>query len=176
MTSTLCPSSAQAACQRSPAFAQQCGDAPPCSVLPLCPDAVGEPLWGMQVSGWREGRVISLETAEQSIVVEPWQRGRAQPGGAARWPHGDMDEDEHPPTEYDEDGVLRTALHSFSDLRIIQDMASRSPISGVGTSSPAAQASVNAEELGCTREQRSGRKLSEIQDPGEACYAYFISK
>jgi len=26
----------------------------------------------MQVSEWREGRVLSLDTAEQSIVVEAW--------------------------------------------------------------------------------------------------------
>ena len=33
------------------------------------------------------------------------------------------EEEEEPPTEYDEDGVLRTSLHSFSDLRIIRAMA-----------------------------------------------------
>lgn len=26
----------------------------------------------LQVSEWREGRVVSLDTAEQSITVEPW--------------------------------------------------------------------------------------------------------
>ena len=33
------------------------------------------------------------------------------------------EEEEEPPTEYDEEGVLRTSLHSFSDLRIIRAMA-----------------------------------------------------
>ena len=75
---------------------------------------------------------MSLDTSEQSIVVEPWQRDSTLQSGAAEGPHDDMDEDEHPPTEYDEDGVLRTSLHSFSDLRVIQDMASRTPAAGLG--------------------------------------------
>ena len=33
------------------------------------------------------------------------------------------EDEEEPPTEYDEDGVLRTSLHSFSDVRIIVAMA-----------------------------------------------------
>ena len=32
------------------------------------------------------------------------------------------EEEEEPPTEYDEDGMLRTSLHSFSDVRIIKFM------------------------------------------------------
>lgn len=43
----------------------------------------------------------------------------------------DEEEEGQLPTEYDEDGVLRTSLHSFSDLRIIQDMASHMRASGV---------------------------------------------
>ena len=43
----------------------------------------------------------------------------------------EVDEEERPPTEYDEDGVLTTSLHSFADLRIIKDMASSMPASGV---------------------------------------------
>ena len=73
---------------------------------------------------------MSLDMAQQSIVVEPWQRGSTLQSEAAERPHDDWDEDEHPPTEYDEDGVLRTSLHSLSDLRVIQDMASRRPASG----------------------------------------------
>ena len=42
----------------------------------------------------------------------------------------DEDEEEQPPTEYDEDGMLTTSLHSFSDLRVIKDMASSMPGSG----------------------------------------------
>ena len=33
------------------------------------------------------------------------------------------EDEEEPPTEYDEDGVLRTSLHSFSDVRIVNAMA-----------------------------------------------------
>ena len=36
---------------------------------------------------------------------------------------GEEEDEEEPPTEYDEDGVLTTSLHSFSDLRIIKAMA-----------------------------------------------------
>lgn len=42
----------------------------------------------------------------------------------------DDEEEEQAPTEYDEDGVLTTFLHSFADLRIIKDMASGMPGSG----------------------------------------------
>ncbi len=31
----------------------------------------------MQVSEWREGRILSLDTAQQSVVVEPWGQNRA---------------------------------------------------------------------------------------------------
>ena len=44
----------------------------------------------------------------------------------------DGEEEEQPPTEYDEDGVLTTSLHSFADLRIIINMASSMPGSGTG--------------------------------------------
>ena len=43
----------------------------------------------------------------------------------------DDDEEEQPPTEYGEDGVLTTSLHSFADLRIIKDMASSVPGAGI---------------------------------------------
>ena len=45
---------------------------------------------------------------------------------------GDEEEEEQPPTEYDEDGTLTTSLQSFADLRIIRDMASSMPGSGTG--------------------------------------------
>ena len=99
---------------------------------------------------------MSLDTALQSIVVEPWQRGSTRQSGAAEGPHDAMDEDEHPPTEYDEDGVLRTSLHSLSDLRVIQDMASRTPASGVGVLPQPPRTSVIIDVLGCIHEQRSG--------------------
>ncbi|CAK0787640.1 hypothetical protein CVIRNUC_010862 [Coccomyxa viridis] len=85
--------------------------------------------WSPQVSEWREGRVVSLDTAEQSITVEPWgadAKSRHQNGQAGyedgNMQHEDEEEEEEPPTEYDEDGVLRTSLHSFSDVRIIKFM------------------------------------------------------
>lgn len=102
---------------------------------------------------------MSLETAQQCIVVEPWQHGSTRQSGAAEGPHDDWDEDEHPPTEYDEDGVLRTSLHSLSDLRVIQDMASRTPASGPGVLPQPLRMSVIIEVLDCIHEERSGRRL-----------------
>ncbi len=36
----------------------------------------GEACWWLQVSEWREGRILSLDTAQQSVVVEPWGQNR----------------------------------------------------------------------------------------------------
>lgn len=38
----------------------------------------------MQVSEWREGRVLSLDTAMQSVVVEPWGQTSTQRNGQVR--------------------------------------------------------------------------------------------
>ena len=59
----------------------------------------------------------------------------------------DGEEEEQPPTEYDEDGVLRTSLHSFADLRIVRDMTSSMPGSGTGALCSAAESSTLGDPL-----------------------------
>ena len=125
---------------------------------------------------------MSLDTSEQSIVVEPWQHGSTLQSGAAEGLHDDMDEDEQPPTEYDEDGVLRTSLHSFSDLRVIQDMASRTPASGPGVPSSSHQECLSSQMCwmacmiwykACLRERILARHA--VLTPSADCKMHFTS-
>ncbi|CAL8464633.1 g4168 [Coccomyxa elongata] len=88
--------------------------------------------WTPQVSEWRKGRVTSLEEPGHVLTVEPWPNssvhpvlGLRQPSPAAHdtWQHGtgeeSDEEEEQPPSDYTEDGVLVTASESFSDIRLI---------------------------------------------------------
>ncbi|BDA49487.1 probable coilin at C-terminar half [Coccomyxa sp. Obi] len=98
--------------------------------------------WTPQVSEWRKGRVTSLEEQGHVLSVEPWPDssvhpvlGPRQPSPAAHdtWQQGadeaSDEEEEMPPSDYTDDGVLVTALESFSDIRLIR-RATHAPETG----------------------------------------------